>query len=142
MGSEQVTPGMDNAGLPQPATFWEDKAVAAFGTGYSWYVVGVLTLCYVLSFMDRQILSLLVGPIKRDLGISDTRVGLLQGLAFALFYTLAGFPIGRLVDIRNRRNLVMAGLAIWSAFTCACSTARSFFPCFSRELELASVKRR
>lgn len=85
----------------------------------------------MLSFVDRQILSLLVGPIKRDLLISDTRVGLLQGLAFALFYTLAGLPIGRLVDTRNRRNLVIAGVAFWSLFTCACSIARSFWSLFA-----------
>ena len=100
------------------------------GLGYAWYVTGVLTLCYMLSFVDRQILSLLVGPIKRDLAISDTRVGLLQGLAFALFYTLAGLPIGRLVDSRNRRNLVMAGIAVWSMFTSGCSAARSFSSLF------------
>ena len=100
------------------------------GVGYAWYVVGVLTLCYMLSFVDRQILSLLVGPIKRDLVISDTRVGLLQGLAFALFYTLAGLPIGHLVDTRNRRNLVMAGVVIWSVFTSGCSVARSFWSLF------------
>jgi MFS family permease len=87
-------------------------------------------MCYMLSFMDRQILSLLVGPIKRDLFISDTRVGLLQGLASALFYTLAGLPIGRLVDTRNRRNLVIAGVMVWSAFTCACSVARSYWSLF------------
>jgi len=88
----------------------------------------------MLSFVDRQILSLLVGPIKRDLVISDTRVGLLQGLAFALFYTLAGLPIGHLVDTRNRRNLVMAGVAVWSVFTSGCSVAKSFWPLFLARL--------
>ncbi|MGD0438366.1 MAG: MFS transporter [Bryobacteraceae bacterium] len=91
---------------------------------------GVLTLCYMLSFVDRQILSLLVSPIQRDLGASDTRMGLLQGLAFAIFYTLAGLPLGRLVDTRNRRNLVMAGVAVWSVFTSGCSVARSFLSLF------------
>ena len=102
----------------------------ASSSRYAWYVVGVLTLCYMLSFIDRQILSLLVTPIKRDLGVSDTRVGLLQGLAFAIFYGLAGLPLGRLVDTRNRRNLVIAGVALWSAFTCACSGAKSFVSLF------------
>ena len=108
----------------------EEERAGRRGAGYAWYVVGVLTLCYALSFMDRQILSLLVGPIKRDLHISDTRVGLLQGLAFALFYTLAGLPVGRLVDTSNRRNLIMAGVALWSAFTCACSIAQRFWSLF------------
>ena len=64
--------------------------------GYARYVVFVLMVCYTLSFIDRQILSLLVGSIKRDLAISDTRIGLLQGLAFGLFYTFLGLPLGRL----------------------------------------------
>ena len=94
---------------------------------YAWYVVVVLMACYTLSFVDRQILSLLVGPIKRDLTISDTRVGLLQGLAFSLFYTLMGLPLGRLADTRNRRNFIGASVALWSLFTSACSAAKSFW---------------
>src|SRR5260370_31105472 len=73
--------------------------------GYAWYAVIVLMVCYTLSFIDRQILSLLVGPIKRDLAISDTKIGLLQGTAFALFYTLLGLPLGRIADRGGRRNL-------------------------------------
>src|ERR1700693_6610605 len=63
---------------------------------YAWYVVLILMVCYTLSFVDRQILSLLVGPLKHDLAISDTRIGLLQGVAFSLFYGLMGLPLGRL----------------------------------------------
>lgn len=94
--------------------------------GYAWYVVIALTAIYMLSFVDRQILSLLVRPIKQDLHISDTRVALLQGLAFALFYTLMGLPLGRMVDTRNRRNLISLGIVAWSFCTSACSLARSF----------------
>jgi sugar phosphate permease len=65
-------------------------------SGYAWYVVIILTLAYVFSFIDRQILSLLVQPIRADLNISDTEISLLQGLAFGIFYTLLGIPIGRL----------------------------------------------
>jgi MFS family permease len=93
---------------------------------YSWYVVVVLTVCYTLSFIDRQILSLLVGPIKADLHISDTQVGLLGGLAFSLFYTIMGLPLGRMVDRYNRRNLVVSGVFFWSAMTAACAFTRSF----------------
>jgi MFS family permease len=85
--------------------------------GYAWYVVIVLTALYMLSFVDRTILSLLVGSIKRDLGISDTRIGLLQGLSFALFYTIMGLPLGRLADTRSRRNLIAACVVVWSFFT-------------------------
>jgi len=93
---------------------------------YAKYVVAVLVGCYTLAFIDRQILSLLVGPIKHDLHLSDTRFGLLSGLAFAAFYTLMGLPIGRLVDTRNRRNIVVCGVAVWSVMTSLCSVARTF----------------
>jgi MFS family permease len=97
---------------------------------YAWYVVIVLTALYMLSFVDRTILSLLVGSIKRDLGISDTRIGLLQGLSFALFYTIMGLPLGRLADTRGRRNLIAACVIVWSLFTSACSAAKSFWSLF------------
>ena len=97
---------------------------------YAWYVVLALTAIYMLSYMDRQILSLLVGPMKRDLGISDTRVGLLQGLAFGLFYTFMGLPLGRIADRRSRRGLIAVGVVLWSIFTSLCSVARSFWTLF------------
>jgi MFS family permease len=97
---------------------------------YAWYVVIILTALYMLSFVDRTILSLLVGSIKRDLGISDTRIGLLQGLSFALFYTIMGLPLGRLADTRSRRNLIAAGVVVWSLFTSACSASKSFWSLF------------
>ena len=65
---------------------------------YSWYVVSVLMLAYVSSFIDRQILSLLVTPMKRDLELSDFQMSLLMGLSFALFYTFLGIPVGWLAD--------------------------------------------
>ncbi len=97
---------------------------------YAWYVVLALTAIYMLSYVDRQILSLLVAPVKRDLGISDTRVGLLQGLAFGLFYTFMGLPLGRIADTRNRRNLIAVGIVVWSFCTSLCSFARSFWSLF------------
>lgn len=71
----------------------------------AWYVVGVLTLIYVFSFIDRQILNLLVGPIRRDLHISDTQMSLLMGFTFAVFYTFFGIPLGRMADSGNRRGM-------------------------------------
>jgi MFS family permease len=97
---------------------------------YAWYVAIVLMLCNTLSFIDRQILGLLVTPIKLELGISDTRIGLLQGLAFGIFYTLLGMPMGRIVDSGNRRNLVAAGIFLWSLMTAACAAARGFWTLF------------
>ena len=75
---------------------------------YSWYVVGLLTLANISSFLDRQILALLVVPIKRDLHLSDTKISLLMGLSFALFYTVFGIILSRLADSSNRRNVIIA----------------------------------
>ena len=93
---------------------------------YASYALIVLMVCYALSFVDRQVLSLLVAPMKRDLALSDTRVGLLQGLAFALFYTTLGIPIGRIADTRSRRILITVGVLVWSVMTVLCASANSF----------------
>lgn len=93
---------------------------------YAWYVVAVLTLAYVVSMVDRQILSLLVEPVKADLGINDTAFGLLHGFAFGLFYTLVGVPIAWLADRANRRNIIVSGVFLWSLMTAACGLARGF----------------
>lgn len=97
---------------------------------YSWYVVGVLMLAYTNSFIDRQILSLLIEPIRRDLDISDTQVSLLAGLAFTIFYTLMGVPIARWADQHNRRSLIAVGIASWSIMTATCGLARNFWHLF------------
>ena len=93
---------------------------------YAWYVVGVLTVAYISSFIDRQILALLVTPIRRDLNISDTQMSLLMGLSFALFYTFLGVPIGRLADSRSRRGIIAVGIALWSLMTAACGVAKNY----------------
>lgn len=98
------------------------------------YGVGMLTLAYILSFFDRQILSLLVQPIKADLLLSDTQIGLLLGFAFAFFYVLMGIPIGWLADRFNRRNIVAIGITLWSIATAACGLARSFPQLFAARL--------
>lgn len=100
---------------PQPPL--RESTAPADRPGYSWSVVFVLMLAYVSSFIDRQILSLLVGPIKRDMHLSDTEVSLLMGLSFALFYTLLGVPIGRWADRASRRNIIVLGIAVWSLMT-------------------------
>jgi len=102
-----------------PAGGYPARAVA-------WYTVLVLMLCYTLSYADRQILAFLVGPLKQDLRISDTEVGLLQGVAFALVYTLFGLPMGSLADRFSRRNIIALGVIVWSLATSLCSVARSF----------------
>lgn len=93
---------------------------------YAWYVVAVLTLIYVFSFIDRQIFALLVAPLRRDLAISDTQVSLLMGFSFALFYTFFGIPIGRFADVYSRRAIIAIGLILWSGFTTGCGLAHTF----------------
>jgi MFS family permease len=88
--------------------------------------VGVLTLIYVFSFIDRQILNLLVRPIRRDLDITDTQMSLLMGFSFAVFYTFFGILMGRLADSHSRRGLIAAGCVLWSALTAGCGLARNY----------------
>jgi MFS family permease len=92
----------------------------------AWYVLGLLTVVYVFSFLDRTILGLLVGPIRRDLHINDTQVSLLMGFSFAVFYTFFGLPLGRMADSRSRRQLIAGGIATWSLFSAGCGLAKSF----------------
>lgn len=99
-------------------------------TAYSWYVVAVLTVTYTVSFIDRQVMALMIEPIRRDLGITDTQVSLLIGLAFALFYTLLGVPIARLADRYSRRAIIAAGVAVWCVMTAACGLARNYAQLF------------
>ncbi|HEY0974194.1 MAG TPA: MFS transporter [Solimonas sp.] len=97
---------------------------------YAWFVVAILMVAYVFSFIDRQILSLLVGPVRRDLGISDTQMSLLMGFSFAIFYTILGIPLGRIADSRSRRGLIGAGIVFWSVMTAMCGTARHYWQLF------------
>ncbi len=105
-------------------TNWPSPAVA-------WYAVAVLFIAYTFSFADRFILSLLIQPIKLDLGLSDTKVSLLHGFAFAIFYTIMGIPIGRLADRYSRRMIISSGIAVWSLMTAACGIATGYWQLFS-----------
>ncbi|WP_218647540.1 MFS transporter [Sphingobium lactosutens] len=89
-------------------------------------MVIALSLAYTLSLTDRMILSLMVGPIRHDLQISDTQFGLLHGFAFALFYSAAGYPIGALVDRKSRTLMIGAGVGLWSLMTALSGLARSY----------------
>ena len=102
--------------------------------GYAHYVLGVLFVVYVFNFIDRQVLAILLDPIKEELAVSDTWMGVLSGPAFALFYTFAGIPIARWADRSSRRSIIALGLTLWSVMTAACGLARSFL-----ELALARV---
>ena len=115
---------MEKAGnLQSPAISQEEPYPSE---SYAWYVVGILTIVYIFSFIDRQILNLLVGPIRRDLGISDTQMSWLMGTSFAVFYTFFGIILGRLADSRSRRSLIALGFIFWSIMTAGCGLARNF----------------
>ena len=95
--------------------------------GVRHYVLGVLVVVYTFNFIDRQILSILLDPIKNELGLSDTAMGMLTGFAFAAFYATLGIPIARFADRSNRRNLVALSLGIWSMMTALSGLAQNFW---------------
>ncbi len=91
------------------------------------YTLGVLVVVYTFNFIDRQILSILIEPIKTDLGISDFGMGLLSGTAFAIFYATLGMPLALVADRWNRRNLIGLSLAVWSGMTALSGLAMNFW---------------
>lgn len=101
---------------------------------YRWYVALILLLGFTFSFIDRQVLNLLVVPIQADLGITDVQISALQGLAFVLTYVGICVPIGRLVDRYNRVFIMTGGVVIWSIATVACGLSRSYFDMFLSRL--------
>ena len=100
--------------------------IEARSVRYGWYVAGLLTLAQVISYLDRFLPSLLVQPIKHDLGLNDFQIGLLLGPAFTLFYIILGIPVGWLADRVSRRALLAVGIAIWCTMTAAAAGARGF----------------
>lgn len=96
----------------------------------AWVTVFILMAAYALAFVDRQILTLLVEPVRRDLNITDTQFSLLSGLAFTLFYTLMGIPFAWVADRKSRRSLIVFSLMFWSLMTAACGMAGSFLTLF------------
>ena len=103
-----------------------DEAGVDYSPAYARYVLIVLVLVYVLNFVDRQILSILAEDIKADLGLRDADLGFLYGTVFAVFYAIFGIPLSRVADIWVRKNLISAGLFVWSAMTVFSGTAKSF----------------
>lgn len=94
--------------------------------GYRSYALALFVLVYVINFVDRQIFSILIEPIREEIHLSDTQLGLLGGIAFAIFYTFAGIPIARWADKGTRKNIIALALVIWSAMTMFTSTAKGF----------------
>ena len=94
---------------------------------HAWFVLFLFTLSFALSYVDRQVLTVLVEPIRHEFALSDTQIGLLQGLAFALFYTTAAVPLGWLVDNTNRIRVAATCIAVWSVATASCGVVTSYF---------------
>ena len=110
-----------------PAAQQDGPAGAAAGSpAYRAYALWLLLLVYTLNFLDRTIVNILAEPIKNDLGLQDWQIGLMSGLAFAVFYTVLGIPIARLAERGNRPLIIAASLAVWSGFTALCGMAQGF----------------
>jgi len=101
---------------------------------YRAYVLAILVAVYTFNFIDRQIVGILAVPIKTELALTDTQLGLMGGLAFALFYTLLGIPIARLADRASRVGIMTAALGLWSLMTAACGLAHNFAQLFLARL--------
>ncbi|CAM4377732.1 spinster family MFS transporter [Acinetobacter pragensis] len=105
-------------------------AVSKKSNVYAWYVVLLCMLAYIFSFIDRQILALMIEPIKADLNLSDTQFSLLHGLAFSLFYAFMGLPLAYLADRFSRPKIIAVGIVFWSIATAFCGLSKSFFQLF------------
>ncbi|SAL83709.1 major facilitator transporter [Caballeronia arvi] len=103
---------------------------------YEWYVVVICMLAYVFSFIDRQVLALMIEPIKRDLHLTDTQFSLLHGFAFSLFYAVMGMPIAYLADRFARPRIIATGIALWSIATAACGLSQSFVQMFASRMSV------
>jgi sugar phosphate permease len=103
-----------------------DSVTDPQSNNYKWFVLAILTVVYAFNFIDRQILVILQEPIKAELGLSDTQLGLLTGFSFAVVYVTAGIPIAWLADRSNRRNIVAVSLGIWSVMTALSGMVQSY----------------
>ena len=92
----------------------------------AWFTVAALSLASIISYIDRQVINLLVDPIKADLGISDVQISLLQGFSFALLYALLAIPLAWIADRHNRKTVILIGLICWTAATFSSGLAAGF----------------
>ena len=116
---------MTEAATPGAAS--SEPQIMPFSPGYTRYAMGLLLGIYIVNFLDRQVVNILAEPIKNDLGLADWQLGLMSGLAFAVFYTFLGIPIARLAERKNRAFIIGGAVAAWSGFTALCATAGNFW---------------
>jgi len=125
MRTERYSAERSEDGRPPP-DLAPHRPYEAFSPRYRGYVLALLTLGYVFNFVDRQVMTILLEPIKAEFNASDSAMGLLSGLAFALFYAVLGVPVARLADRWSRRNVLALSMTVWSAVTALCAGATSF----------------
>lgn len=124
--------GIAHGPVPEPSAIGESPPSPERPPtrAYRYYVLGILVLVYTINFLDRQILGILAVPIKKELALSDSQLGLMGGLAFAALYSTLGVPIALLADRTSRTRIMAYALAMWSAFTALCGLAGSFWHLF------------
>lgn len=122
--TEAVSPDATSAAKPAVP---EASAGTPYSAGYTRYAMFLLLGIYVVNFLDRQVINILAEPIKNDLGLADWQLGLMSGLAFAVFYTFLGIPIARMAERKNRPYIIGTAVAVWSGFTALCATAGNFW---------------
>jgi len=121
--SEAVNPGSGTEASPTST----EAPSAPFSKGYTRYAMWLLLGIYAINFLDRQVINILAEPIKLELGLADWQLGLMSGLAFALFYTVLGIPIARFAERSNRPIIIGSAVAVWSGFTALCAIATNFW---------------
>lgn len=99
---------------------------ASASAAYRWYIVGLLSVTHLISFIDRFVMSLVFVPLNAEMRLTDTQLGMVQGLGFVILYSIAGVPLGRLADISSRRWMIAAGMLVWSLATAACAFTHDF----------------
>lgn len=120
------TKALDGALSPDASGGLPVHTPTVMSPSYRRYAMGLLLGIYIINFLDRQVVNILAEPIKNDLGLADWQLGLMSGLAFALFYTVLGIPIARMAERRNRPMIIGGAIAAWSGFTMLCGAAQNF----------------
>ena len=120
--TETAAPSVDPAAPPVASAV----GAAPYSASYTRYAMFLLLGIYIVNFLDRAVVNILAEPIKNDLGLADWQLGLMSGLAFAIFYTVLGIPIARLAERKNRPIIIGTAVAVWSGFTALSGMAQNF----------------
>lgn len=117
---------VEPAAAPRPEPMAAPAYDAPYSRAYTRYAMGLLLAIYIINFLDRAVINILAEPIKLELGLLDWQLGLMSGLAFALFYTMLGIPIARLAERKNRSVIIGTSVLVWSGFTALSGAAQNF----------------